>query len=228
MIAFDAETARFAGLQVFDVPAEAKEATLDTLFAHTERHLSGRSGFGGARWLVRSAGPEPGDEADARLLEYTHWSARDELDAYWAAVAQLPAGVREVVKQHSLNTYRLDAVITGADAVQMTMEPGDSRVAMVVMMEPVAGQQAEVNLFNQRETRDFFATYAGFVGTAFHLADGSDGVVEYIQWESMAAFQAAAADPRFRHHLETLGRLCESQVGMYTVGRAVDAVPGLS
>lgn len=210
-----------ACLRVLDLSVVATNVLLDALAEQTKRDAQRRPGFGGARWLVRT--PDASRAPGARLLEYTLWASRGELAAFIAARSALPADVEQVVDQCSTSTYRLDAIIKRADTGPMTMEPSDPRVAMVVMLEPAAGQQAEVNNFNQRETREFFASYPGFVGTAFHLDDHTDGVVEYIQWESRAAFQAAASDPRFGPHLETLDRLCKSEVGTYRVGRAVNA-----
>ena len=214
-------SSRLACLRVLDLSADATDVMLDALADDTERHARRRPGFSGGRWLSRT--PDSAGASRTRLLEYTLWASRGDLDAFAAGTAPLPAEVEQVVDQRSTRTYRLEAIITGADTGPMTMEPGDPRVAIVVMMEPAAGQQAEVSEFNQRETREFFADHAGFVGAAFHLADHDDGVVEYIQWESTAAYRAAAADPRFMPHLETLARLCRSEVATYDVGRAIDA-----
>lgn len=223
MILLDAASPRLVCMQVLDLSVGATGAILDALVAYTDQDVRRRPGFEGACWLARGDGAEP-EHAHARLLEYTQWATRSDLDAFTAAAPPLPPEVAEVIEQQSVETYRLDAVITGADQGRMTLATGDPRVTMVVMLDPAPGHQAEINEFNQRETRDFFATYEGFVGTAFHLGDGSESVVEYIQWESVAAYHAAAADPRFTPHLETLGRLCESEVGMYDVERTVDAV----
>lgn len=221
MILLAHPSSRRVCLRILDLSVGVTDDVLDALAGHTERHAQRRPGFGGARWLVSNG--DVGRASRTRLLEYTFWSSPSDLAAFTAAAAPpLPAEVAKVVDQRSTSTYRLDAVITRVDTSPMTMEPGDPRVVIVVMMEPAIGQQAEVNEFNQRETRQFFSSYAGFVGTAFHLAEHTDGVVEYIQWESMAAYQAAASDPRFGPHLETLGRLCGSEVGTYEVGRAVN------
>ena len=222
MILLDAAVPRLVCMQVLDLTVEANDAMLDALVAYTDRDLRRRQGFEGACWLARSAGATPG-HANARLLEYTQWSTRGDLAAFLTAAPPLPPEVVEAIEQRSVETYRLDAVITGTDEGQMVLATGDPRVTMVVMMDPAPGHQTKVNAFNQSDTRDFFATYDGFVGTAFHLADGSEAVVEYIQWESVAAFQTAAADPRFGAHLETLSRLCESEVGTYGVARTVRA-----
>lgn len=223
MILLDAASRRLVCMQVLDLSVGATGVMFDALVAHTERDVRRRPGFEGACWLARGNGAEP-EQGHARLLGYTQWATRSDLDAFMAAAPPLPPEVAEVIEQQSVETYRLDAVITGADEGRMTLSTGDSRVTMMVIMDPAPGHQVKVNDFNQSDTRDFFATYDGFVGTAFHLADGSEAVVEYIQWESMAAFHAAAADPRFGPHLETLAQLCESEVGIYDVERTVDPV----
>jgi hypothetical protein len=220
MVLLDATAPRLTCLQVLDLSGAATGAVLDLIVGAAAGHLEGRAGFLGACWLVRGADSSV-EHAGGRLLEYSQWAGRDHLDSSTAAAPRLPPEVAGTVEQRRLDTYRLDAVITSTGGSRMSLEADDPRVTMVVMMSPTAGQQGEVNIVNQDDTRDFFATYEGFVGTAFHLADGSDEVVECVQWQSAVALRAAAADPRFGAHLETLGRLCSSEVGMYDVHRTL-------
>lgn len=71
----------------------------------------------------------------------------------------------------------------------ITMQPGHDIVTVVVVFTVPADQQAGFLRELERLASDYFR-YDGFIGCAIHRSEDGVRILEYIQWQSRAHFQA--------------------------------------
>jgi hypothetical protein len=203
----DPESPRFTVVTAIDVPGESAPGVSSLLTRRVEECACQSSGFVSASLLARrgpasdaGAGDEP-----ARLLEYAQWAsgasgASHERFLERTDTAELSAEIAARSISFRSATYELDALISDRRCLDIVAP--ETRLTLVVIMQPHRGRQAFINRYNQAETHDFFRGFEGFVGVAFHLTE-SGSVLEYLQWDSMRALSAASSTGRFRTHLET-------------------------
>ena len=69
-----------------------------------------------------------------------------------------------------------------------------------------------------RVTEETMRRVPGFVSANIHASADGTRVVNYAQWESVAAFQAMLADPAAQEHMRQATAICESSdPHLYTV-----------
>jgi hypothetical protein len=225
VIVIDAEVPRFTVVSSLDLGERQGEPELSRSVQRFEDLARARSapGFVGAVLLAgRPQDSEPSAPGlPGRLLEYSQWESSAAYRAELARAGSLDLANPNSDTYETLGTYELDAVVAAKRRLEVTA--GNPLLTMVVSMQARAGQQAFVNTYNQDDTRDYFSTFNGFVGVAFHLGSG-DRVLEYLQWESLRAMEAANRTERFRTHLATNAQLCvATEFGVYDVISTISA-----
>lgn len=68
-----------------------------------------------------------------------------------------------------------------------------------------------------RATEDVMQHQPGFVAANIHASLDGTQVVNYAQWESVAAFQAMLADPVCQEHMTAARQVGRSEPQLYTV-----------
>jgi hypothetical protein len=222
MAAIDARTPCFTAVSSLDLPEQRARPVLAMMVHRAEEHMRTSPGFVSASILRRRAqGSAPiVDGAPARLLEYVQWDSSTACSRFLeAGPDECHSGISQNAARSQSDTYELDAVISAAGRLDVIT--ADSRLTLVVVMEPHAGKQKFINDYNQAETHDFFSKFDAFVGAAFHLAP-SGRVLEYLQWESAQALESVNSTQRFRTHIETNARHCHTiDFGIYDVMRTI-------
>lgn len=219
MVAIDADAPRFTAVSSLNLDLDEPdvESVYSALVRRSEDRARSVPGFVSASILRRR--PQDSETAvPQRLLEYSQWDSRD---AHRRHAEALDSPVLRGVTLSQTDTYELDTVISPLRRLEIIAS--DPRLTMVVSMRARSGEQTFVNEYNQEETRNYFSKFAGFVGVAFHCGPG-DLVLEYLQWESMSALEAASSTERFRTHMARNARHCLAvDFGVYDVLRTIPA-----
>lgn len=101
--------------------------------------------------------------------------------------------------------------------VQSIIDP-DQAVATLVNVFTVASerQQELVDLLVEA-TEQVMQHRDGFISANIHASDDGQRVVNYAQWESAEALQAALADSTVQQHLGPVTQLAEADPKLYRV-----------
>jgi hypothetical protein len=219
----DPESPCFTIVTAIDVQGESAPGVSSLLTRRIEECACKSSGFVSASLLARRGPASEAGVGDgpSRLLEYAQWASGASHERFLERTDTAELSAEIVARSISCRseTYELDALISGRRCLDIVAP--ETRLTLVVIMQPHRGKQAFINRYNQAETHDFFSGFEGFLGVAFHLAE-SGSVLEYLQWESMRALSAASSTDRFRTHLETNEKNCDrTDFGFYDVVRTI-------
>ena len=98
-----------------------------------------------------------------------------------------------------------------------SIEKGGS-IATLINVFTVApeNQQHLVDLLIQA-TEKTMGHIPGFVSASIHKSRDGVRVVNYAQWESEAAFEAMARDPRAQEHMKAVSKIATADFHLYDV-----------
>lgn len=225
----DPTRAAFGVVVTGDVAPSDRDAVLQTSLAHTQQFMASAPGFAGSTWLIRDdpGTPPPDQPSTERVVQYVQWQTHSQADAYLAEpirAAGVPAGPHSPIQTTNSAVYHVDEVISADGLGRAVIDdsgPNTAPMTGIITFLPAAGKQAWIDEYNRSETRDYIQYLPGFVSASFLLADRDQRLTEFVQWNSMDAFQAALRDERFHEHVNVTNHYSTSEVGIYRVHQTI-------
>jgi len=196
-----------------DLPEEQVDQMMATLLPVVQNGASAMPHFVSANWFLRRP-TAPG--IPARVLEYSQWRSVGDRVASTATPTATRGEVRmqPLVTAGRFDNYEVDGVVSHDGLGRLDLG-ARSALTMIITMASHDADVVGLSARSQEDTRAFISGYPGFTAAAFHLGSRRDALVEVVQWESQDAFERAAADRKFRAHIEEGGRGCEVHVDIY-------------
>ena len=94
--------------------------------------------------------------------------------------------------------------------MSLTIDRARAVFTLINTFEGATAQQSELIKELVRVTRTLTGAMPGFVGAAVHRALDGQHVVNYVQWESRAHFDAMLSDERMKEHLGRVAMLART------------------
>ena len=230
MIVVDPTRAAFGVVVIGDVAPSDRDAVVQTSLAHSQQFMASAPGFGGVAWLIREdpGPPQPDQPSTERVVQYVQWQTRSQAHAYLTDPTRagvVAGGPHSPIQTTNGAVYHVDEVISADGLGRAVIDdsvPGTSLMTGIITFLPAAGKRAWIDEYNRSETRDYIRHLPGFVSASFLLADRDQRLIEFVQWDSMDAFQAALRDGRFQEHVNVTDHYSTSEVGSYRVHQTID------
>jgi quinol monooxygenase YgiN len=195
------------GINVFVLPRERQAALMETLRAVSEEIIRQRMP------MVVSGNFHRGIDASI-VVNYNQYRDRESGNTLRKIpeTAPLLKRTHDLSDRHEIRWYKVeDVIVTGAPGDRLEISQAASPIAALGIHTAAPGRQdallAHLRAQGERLKR---APAPGFLGLATHRGFDPAHVACYEQWESVAAYEAAARTPQFREFQAALRDCAEA------------------